>query len=81
MPGYTLEQAQAQLDAYLDASIAISRKQSYEIDTGSGGRRMLKYADLEQVREMIKFWRGEVATLTPSTVSGGRSRTRYIVPE
>jgi len=82
MAGYTLEQAQAQLDAWMAASLAVSTSQQYEIDTGSGGRRMLRRADAAEIREQIKFWRGEVSALTPASAgSGSLSRTRYIVPE
>lgn len=72
MAGITLDQAQAQLDAYLAASLAISRKQSYDIDTGSGGRRSLSYADLGEVREQIRFWQGEVVRLMREQSSGRR---------
>ncbi len=82
MAGFTLAQAQAQLDAWMTASLAVSRSQQHEIDTGSGGRRMLRRADAAEIREQIKFWSGQVAALTPASAGGGSlSRTRYIVPE
>lgn len=76
--GITLEQAQAQLDAWLAASIATAASQSYEIDTGNG-RRKLTRADADAIRGQIAYWQKMVVALTPS--SAGRRRTRYIVPE
>ncbi|WP_425065609.1 DUF6148 family protein [Reyranella sp.] len=79
MAGITLAQAQAQLDAWMAASTAVTTGQEYEIDTGSG-RRRLKRADAAEIRQQISFWDGQVKSLTPAAV-GGRRRTRYIVPE
>lgn len=76
MAGITLAQAQAQLDAWLAASLAVATGQSYEIDTGTG-RRKLTRADAAEVREMVKHWQSMVQQLTPSTFR----RTRYVVPE
>lgn len=81
MAGITLADAEAQLAAWLLASTAVAKSQQYEIDTGSGGRRMLRRADAAEIREQIKFWSGQVQNLTPTGVTGGRGRTRYIVPE
>jgi hypothetical protein len=79
MAGITLEQAQAQLDAWLAASTAVASSQSYEIDTGNG-RRKLQRADAAEIRQMIVYWQKQVTALTPSS-AGGRKRTRYIVPD
>lgn len=79
MAGITLEQAQAQLAAWLAASTAVARNQEYEIDTGNG-RRRLKRADAAEIRQQITFWEGKVQALTPVS-AGGRRRTRYVVPE
>lgn len=76
MAGITLAQAQAQLDAWLTASLAVATGQSYEIDTGTG-RRKLTRADAAEVREMVKHWQSMVQQLTPSTFR----RTRFVVPE
>lgn len=79
MAGWTLTQAQAQLDAWLAASLAVAQSQEYEIDTGNG-RRRLKRADAAEINAQVVFWRREVDALTPSA-GGGRRRTRYVVPE
>lgn len=79
MAGITLAQAEAQLAAWLSASEAVARSQSYEIDTGNG-RRKLTRADAAEIREQVKFWDERVKALTPAA-AGGRRRTRYIVPE
>lgn len=79
MAGITLEQAQAQLDAWLSASTAVASSQSYEIDTGNG-RRKLTRADAEQIRMMIAYWQNKVNELTSSS-AGGRKRTRYVIPD
>lgn len=81
MAAYTLAQAQAQLDAWLAASLKIAEKQSYEIETPNG-RRRLSYADAAEVRAQIEFWTARVNALTASSIAGGgRIRTSYFVPE
>lgn len=79
MAGITLAQAQAQLDTWLAANTAVASGQEYEIDTGSG-RRRLKRADAAEILNQIKTWDGIVKALTPSS-GGGRRRTRYVVTE
>ena len=79
MAGWTLTQAQAQLDAWLAASLAVAQSQSYEIDSGNG-RRKLTRANAAEITAQITFWRREVESLTPAS-AGGRRRTRYVVPE
>lgn len=64
MADITLEQAQAQLDAWMSASLAVTRGQSYEIDTGSGGRRSLTRVNAEEITRMITYWRSVVRDLT-----------------
>lgn len=75
MAGITLESAQAQLDAWLAASMAVAQSQSYEIDTGTS-RRKLTRADAAEIRDWVSYWNAEVRRL--SRVRGG---TRYVVPE
>lgn len=70
MAGYTLAQAQAQLDAWMAASLAVAGSQEYRI-----GDRMLTRADGAEVRQQVKFWRDEVNRLTAAAT--GRRRTRY----
>lgn len=79
MAGITLAQAEVALALWLAADAALSTSQSYEIDTGNG-RRKLTRADAAEVRNNITFWDGKVNALT-AAASGGRRRTRYVVPE
>jgi len=76
--GITLAQAQAQLEIWLAANQAVATSQSYEIETGNG-RRKLERADAAEIRQQIEFWDARVKALTPAA-SGGRRRTRYVVP-
>lgn len=78
MAGITLAQAQAQLAAWLAASSAVAEGQMFEIETGNG-RRKLQRADAVEIRQQIQFWDARVKALTPAA-SGGRRRTRYVVP-
>lgn len=79
MAGITLAQAQAQLDAWMAASLAVAQGQAYEIDTGNG-RRSLTRVNAEHIDRMIVFWQAKVDALT-SAAAGGRRRVRYVVPE
>lgn len=79
MAAISLVQAQAQLDAWLEASLAVALSQEYEIETGNG-RRRLKRADTAEIQKMIGFWTAQVEALTTAG-AGGRRRTRYVVPE
>jgi hypothetical protein len=72
MAGITLENAQAQLDLYLEAERAVLLNQEYEI----AGRR-LKRADLESIQIGIKSWDARVKQL--AGVACGRRRNRTIV--
>jgi Family of unknown function (DUF6148) len=71
MAGITLEIAQARLDAYLAAELAVLGGQKYEI-----AGRMLQRADLAEIRAGIGLWDQRVKTLD-SRASGGR---RAITP-
>lgn len=77
MAGITLAQAEAQLAAWLACSLAVASNQSYEIDTGTGGRRTLTRANAAWIDKMIDIWDARVKALT----SGGMRRIRYVVPE
>lgn len=72
MSGITLAQAQAQLDAWLAASLAVSQGQSYEIS----GRRLMR-ADAAEVTRNVQYWQQQVSLLTQ--VSSRRGRTRTVV--
>lgn len=67
-----LETAQAHLNAWLAADIAVSQNQSYQM-----GLRKLQRADAAEISEKIKFWRNEVERLQK-----GRSgmRVMRVVP-
>jgi len=69
----TLTQAQAQLDAWLAASLAVAQAQSYEI----AGRRLTR-ADAEEIRKNIEHWRVQVSTIAASG-SGRSGRTRSVL--
>jgi hypothetical protein len=72
MVGITLEQAQAQLDSYMAAEIAVLSNQSYKI-----GNREFKRADLAVIQTGITTWNDRVKGLLRQQL--GRSRSRTIV--
>jgi hypothetical protein len=72
MVGITLEQAQAQLESYMTAEIAVLSNQSYKI-----GNREFKRADLAAIQVGISTWNDRVQDLQRKQV--GRSRSRTIV--
>lgn len=73
MAGITLAAAQASLDAWLAADLAVASRQSYSING-----RSLTAADAGQITEKIRYWQGQVTRLSQS--GRRRSRTRYVVP-
>lgn len=72
MAGITLEQAQAQLNAWVAADMAVSQKQTYRI-----ADRQLTYADAAAITAKIEYWSGKVDALTRR--ASGRTRARTIV--
>lgn len=70
MAGINLEQAQAQLDAWLQASLAVANGQAYEI----AGRKLTR-VNAEHIDRMIDFWNNKVQSLSQSGRGGGRART------
>lgn len=74
MAGITLEQAQAQLESWLEASSRVAQKQSYSI-----AGRTLTLADLADINAQIRFWDDKVKTLSRAAI--GRGRVRYVVGE
>lgn len=76
MAGLTLAQAQAHLDVWLAADLAVAGGQSYSIRSGDSERQMTR-ADAVEIRTNINYWQGKVDALS----SAGRRRTRYVVPE
>jgi Family of unknown function (DUF6148) len=73
MAGITLDHAQTQLDAWLAASLAVSRGQSYSI-----AGRSLSRVNAEHIQVMINYWQRHINTLKAK--ASGRRRTRYVVP-
>jgi hypothetical protein len=71
MAGITLTTAQAQLDLWVAADAAVSRKQSYRI-----ADRQLTYADAADITAKIEYWSAKVQAL--SMRASGRSRARTI---
>ncbi len=63
MAGMTLEQAQAQLLAWLSASQAVSQGQAYSIATDSGSRSLTR-AHAQEILAQIKFWELQVKRLS-----------------
>ncbi len=70
MAGITLAQAQARLDAWLEADAAVARNQAYSINN-----RSMTRADAAEIRNNIDYWQSKVNELTSS--SGGGRRVRY----
>lgn len=70
MVGITLAQAQAQLDAWLAASLATATGQSYEI----AGRRLTR-ANAAEITRNIDTWNARVVTLSNQASGRGRART------
>ena len=73
MAGITLDQAEAQLTAWVAASTAVSQGQSYTI-----GSRSLSRAHASEILKMINFWEAKVTRLADG--SGGGIRVRGITP-
>lgn len=63
MAGITLTQAQAQLDAYLAASLAVTKNQAYSIGSESFTR-----ADLGKIQAAIIYWQNMVMRLSSRRV-------------
>lgn len=76
MPLYTLEVAQAHLNSWLAAELALSTGQSYTI-----GTRSLTRANLADVMAQIKYWQKQVdECLRHGAGLRPRSRVRRYVP-
>lgn len=76
MPGVTLTQAQAHLDAWLQADLAVAGGQSYSING-----RSLTRADAKEIKANIEYWESRVARLESQNDGGARGITvRGAVP-
>lgn len=71
MAGITLQEAQKHLKMWLAAELEIATSQSYKI-----GTRMLTRANLNEVREQVKYWEQKVQQLERR----GRNRVYRCVP-
>jgi hypothetical protein len=74
MPAYTLEQAQAQLDAWLKASLAAATNKSYEI----AGRRLTRQ-DAAEIQRQVEYWSREVQLLRLAGAGRSRARTMRVL--
>ena len=72
MAGITLLQAQAQLDSWIAASLAVAQGQRYMIN----GRELWR-VDAKVIRESIDYWNQQVTLLSIS--QSGRSRAHTVV--
>ena len=75
MAGIDLATAQARLDDYLAAELAVLGNQEYMIASGTGGARKLRRADLSEIRAGIDVWDKRVKDLTNRSQGRGRSLT------
>jgi len=66
MGGVTLAQAEQHLSEWLAADTAVAKGQGYSI-----GGRSLTRTNANEIRENIKFWRGEVTRLERQSQTGG----------
>lgn len=73
--GITLEIAQEHLEEWLEAELAVTTHQSYQIK-----ERHLTMADLSAIRNTIKYWSDKVEELKMQAESGGRNRMYRAVP-
>jgi hypothetical protein len=72
----TLEQAQAQLDAWLAASLALAGGKEHEV----AGRR-IRFEDGAEVREQIAFWQRQVGALSAAATGATYGSARYVVAD
>ena len=72
--GITLDQAQEHLEMWMEAEIAVTTSQSYQL-----GSRSLTRANLEEIRETIDYWNQKVSELLAAQ-NGGRNKVRRGVP-
>lgn len=68
MAGITLDRAREHLEAWLDAELAVSTGQSYQIS----GRR-LERANLSEIRQSIAYWQRKIYELD------GNNRNKRVV--
>lgn len=75
MAGITLEQAETQLNLYLDAEAKVLAGQRVRI-----GDKDITKADLEMIQRGVSTWDARVKQLSASAASGGCRVMRRVVP-
>jgi len=73
---FSKEICKQRLNIWLAAEEAIATGQSYQM-----GTHMLTRANLNAVREQIKYWAGELAKAEAAEQRGGRNRIYRLVPQ
>ena len=68
----TLQQAQAQLDAWMAASLALASGKQHQI-----GDRLIRFEDGAEVRQQIAYWQRQVSALSNTTYGSAR----YVVAD
>jgi hypothetical protein len=68
----TLAEAQAQLDAWLGASLALAGGKEHVI-----ADRRIRFEDGPEVREQISFWQRQVNALTAAAAAAPRGSSGY----
>jgi hypothetical protein len=76
MPGITLQQAQTNLDKWVEASERVAESQSYTIQTETGSRTLTR-ANAAWIQKQIEFWDKKVRQL--SLPANKRRRTVNLV--
>lgn len=72
---FTREQVDCQLTAWLEANIAVSQGQSYQI-----GSRNLTRANCKEILDQIKFWQDELDKIEMLEMQKSRNRAWRVVP-
>lgn len=75
MAAWTLEQAKAHLQAWMEAEISVTSGQSYQI-----GTRQLTRANLSEISDRIMFWGNEVTKIENQQKRNGTNRLYRVVP-
>lgn len=79
MSAILLEQAKQQLQAWLDANIAVSQGQAYSMGT-SNGNRSLTRANSSEILKQIDYWENKIKELESQAKGKSRNRIYRVVP-
>ncbi len=66
-----IQNAEENLQTWLDAEKSVASAQSYTITTAGGGQRQVTRAPLHEIRKQILFWRREIERLTANSNGNG----------